>query len=123
LPNRSILHYPFNITRSPMLTVYKESKSDKVWFPGFPLSSLLATGHLYHSSRGIFDRYLAGKSVSKAQILEGVPTLPFKLKYLENSTTNANPMSWLLGLSDGKKTGPWVEIIVQDLPRPIRGRR
>jgi hypothetical protein len=123
LPNRSILHYPLNITSSPMLTVYKESKSDKVWFPGFPLSSLLSTGHLYHFSRGIFDRYLAGKSVSKAQILEGVPTPPFKLKYLENSTTNANPMSWLLGLSDGKKTGPWVEIIVQDLPRPIRGRR
>jgi hypothetical protein len=121
LPNRRILHYPFNITSAPMLTVYKESKSDKVWFPGFPLSSLLSTGHLYHFAPGIFDRYRAGKTVSKAQILEGIPTPPFKLRYLESSTTNAHRMSQYLGLSDdttshGKKTGPWVEIIVEDLP-------
>ena len=43
MPSRGILLYPFNITSAPMLTAYKESKSDKVWFPGFPLSSLLAT--------------------------------------------------------------------------------
>jgi hypothetical protein len=119
LPDRSILHYPFNITSSPMLTVYKESKSDKVWFPEFPLSSLLSTGHLYHFSPGIFDRYRAGKTVSKAQILEGIPTPPFKLKYL--STNIARRMSQYFDLSDdttshGKKKGPWVEIIVQDLP-------
>ena len=105
-----------------MLTAYKESKSDKVWFPEFPLSSLLATGRLYHFSYGIFDRYLAGKPVSKAQILEGIPTLPFKLKYLQRSYSQPNLMPQYLGLSDdtisqGKKTGPWVEMIVQDLPR------
>jgi hypothetical protein len=105
-----------------MLTAYEESKSGKVWFPEFPLSSLLTTGHFYHFSYGIFDRYLAGKPVSKAQMLEGIPTLPFKLKYLQRSSTQADMMPSYLGLSDdtishGEKTGPWVEIMVRDLPR------
>jgi len=123
LSGRLVLHWQFNIFSAPMLTAYKESKSDNVWFPEFPLSSLLATGHFYHFSYAVFDRYLAGRPVSRAQILEGIPTPPFKLKYLEgaNSRTNAFLIPQYLGLSDdtishGKKTGPWVEIIVQDLP-------
>src|SRR5262249_23598383 len=89
-PGPEVLRYPFNIASAPMLTAYNESKSDKVWFPEFPLSSLLATGHLYHFSYGIFDRYLAGKPVSKAQILEGIPPPPFKLKYLEHRLGKAD---------------------------------
>jgi hypothetical protein len=120
---QQVLHWRFDIFSAPMLTAYKESKSDNVWYPEFPLSSLLATGHFYHFSYAVFDRYLAGRPVSRAQILEGIPTPPFKLKYLEasNSHTNAFLIPQYLGLSDdtishGKKTGPWVEIIVQDLP-------
>jgi hypothetical protein len=122
-PVRQMLHYPFNIANAPSLTAYEESKSDNVWFPEFPLSSLLATGHFYHYSYGIFDRYLAGKPVSKAQILEGIPTPPFKLKYLQSSghSSEADMMPQYLGLSDntishGKKIGLWVEMMVQDLP-------
>src|SRR5262249_17471644 len=101
LPTREILHYPWDIANAPMLTAYTESKSEKVWFPGYPLSTLLATGRLYHFSYGIFDRYFAGRPVLKAQILEGAPTPPFKLKYLQRSgMTNANMMPHYLGLSD-----------------------
>jgi hypothetical protein len=104
-----------------MLTAYKESKSDNVWFPEFPLSSLLATGRFYHFSNGIWDRYVASKPVSRAQLLEGIPPPPFKLKYLEESISQASAIPRYLGLSEdaishGKKTGPWVEMIVQDLP-------
>ena len=119
--SRQVLHWRFDIFSAPMLTAYKESKSDNVWFPEFPLSSLLATGHLYHFSYALCDRYLAGRHVSTAQILEGIPTPPFKLKYLEASKSQANLVPEYLGLSDDtishrKKTGPWIEIIVQDLP-------
>jgi hypothetical protein len=122
LPNRGILRYPFNIGSAPMLTAYNESKSDKVWFPGFPLSSLLATGHLYHFSYGIFDRYLAGKPVSKTQMLEGIPTPPFKLKYLHDSSSSSDMMPRYLGLSDDKifssrrTDGLWMEMLVQNFP-------
>jgi hypothetical protein len=47
-PGPEFLRYPFNITSAHMLIAYKESKSDKVWFPEFPLSSLLASDHFYH---------------------------------------------------------------------------
>ena len=120
LPKRRILHYPFNISTAPIFTAYKESKSNKVWFPEFPLSSLLATGHLYHFSYGIFDRYLAGRPVSKTQMLEGIPTPPFKLKYLPDSGTNADMVPLYLGLSSDvisgkRKEGAWVEMPVQNL--------
>jgi len=117
-----ILPYPFNIASAPVLTAYKESRSENVWFPEFPLSGLLATGHFYHFSYGIFDRYLAGKPVSKSQILEGIPSPPFKLKYLPRAYAKADMMPQYLGLSDdtvshGRETGPWIEMMVQDLPR------
>ena len=121
-PGPETLQYPLSISSALTLTAYEESKSGNVWFPEFPLSSLLATGHFYHFPYGIFDRYLAGKPVSKAQILEGIPTPPFKLKYLQSSYSKADMIPQYLGLSDetiahGKKTGPWVEIMVQELPR------
>jgi len=120
LPGRHILHYPFDIANAPMLTAYKESKSSKVWFPEFPLSSLLATGNLYHFPNGIADRYLAGKPVSKTQMWEGFPSPPFKLKSLQGDPETVT-ISLYLGLSGdtishAKKDGPWDEMLMQNLP-------
>jgi hypothetical protein len=119
-----LLHNPFNIASAPMLTAYEESKSGNVWFPEFPLSSLLATGHSYHFSYGIFDRYLAGKPVLKEQILEGVPTPPFKIKYLiESHCSRADMVPQFLGLSGDiisqrNQKGPWMEVMVPELLPP-----
>ena len=118
LPGRHILRYPFDIANAPMSTAYKESKSSKVWFPEHPLSSLLATGHLYHFSYGIWDRYLAGKPVSKTQMWDGLPVPPFKLKSLHY---DPDTISLYLGLTEdtishAKKDGRWMEILVQNLP-------
>jgi len=126
LPGRHILRYPFDIANAPMSTAYKESKSSKVWFPEHPLSSLLATGHLYHFSYGIWDRYLAGKPVSKTQMWDGLPVPPFKLKSHYDPDTislylGLTGISLYLGLTEdtishAKKDGPWVEMLVQNLP-------
>src|SRR5262249_55287672 len=45
-PSKEILGYPLNVTALPLVTAYNESKAGNVWFPEFPLSTLLATGHL-----------------------------------------------------------------------------
>jgi len=115
---RNILRYPFDIANAPMSTAYKESKSSKVWFPEYPLSSLLATGHLYHFSYGIFDRYLADKPVSKTQMWDGFPVPPFKLKSLRYEPDTIPPYLGLTEdtISHAKKDGPWMEMFVQNLP-------
>jgi hypothetical protein len=117
-PGLHILRYPFEIANAPMSTAYKESKSSKVWFPEYPLSSLLATGHLYHFSTGIWDRYLAGKPVSKTQMWDGIPVPPFKLK---SQQYDPDTISLYLGLTEdtishAKKDGPWTEILMQNPP-------
>jgi hypothetical protein len=84
-PGWKILRYPLNTANAPAIIAFEESKRSNIWFPEFPLSTLLATGRLYHFSYGVFDRFLAGRPVSVQQLWEGVPQPPFKLKYQQSS--------------------------------------
>ena len=81
-PSQEILGYPLNVSALPCVTAYNESKTTNVWFPEFPLSTLLATGHLYHHSYSVYAIFLAGKTVPARQIADGIPKTPFTLKFL-----------------------------------------
>jgi hypothetical protein len=119
-PGIQILRYPFESARAPVVLAYQEYKRSSVWFPEFPLSGLLATGQMYHFSYGIFDRFLARRPPSHQQILQGIPKMPFTLKYLKNSTwTKAEEAPMYLGVAldpaSGKERGLWREIFVNEI--------
>ncbi len=59
----------------PMASVYAFSKKHpgEVYFPEFPLSVMLAEGHLYHFSWGLSDRAEAGKPVSGSYFHQYLP--------------------------------------------------
>ena len=123
-PGREILGYPLNVATAPPVTAYQQSKDGNVWFPEFPLSSLLATGRPYHHSYSVHAIFLARKTVSPRQLAEGIPQAPFTLKYLRDDRegVEAEKMLSYLGippdsLSDAK-VGPWQQVLVQQLPRP-----
>jgi hypothetical protein len=118
-PSKVILGYPFNVSALPLVTAYNESKTGHFWFPEFPLSALLATGHLYHHSFSVLDISLAGKPVPARQIAEGLPKAPFTLKFLSDNPedSEAEKMTSFLQLPTGsfsqKRVGPWQEVLVR----------
>jgi hypothetical protein len=114
-PTVGILVHPINASASAWeLTVYNESKTGNVWFPEFPLSTLLATGHLYHHAWSVYAIFLAGKTVSPEQIVEGIPKTPFTLKFLADKDGKAKELITYLKLPAGpqKRVGPWEEVFV-----------
>jgi hypothetical protein len=115
-PGKEILKYPFEVSALPLVTAYNESKTGNVWFPEFPLSTLLATGHLYHHSFSVYAIFLAGKTIPAEQIAEGIPKAPFTLKFLAGNPqgTEAEKMASYLKLHTGslKRVGPWEELLV-----------
>jgi hypothetical protein len=117
-PGKEVLGYPLNISALPVVTAYNESKTSNVWFPEFPLSTLLATGRLYHHSYSIFAIFLAGKNVPAQQIAEGIPKAPFMLKFLagDREGTKASEMTSYLKLPaesiSQRRVGPWQEVLV-----------
>jgi hypothetical protein len=117
-PGKEILGYPLNVSALPLVTAYNESKTGNVWFPEFPLSTLLATGRLYHHSFSVYAIFLAGKTVPAEQIAEGIPKAPFTLKFLAGNPqgTEAEKMISYLKLHTGslvqKRVGPWQEVLV-----------
>jgi hypothetical protein len=117
-PSKEILGYPLRVSALPPVTAYNESKTSNVWFPEFPLSTLLATGRLYHHSFSVYAIFLAGKTVPARQIAEGIPQAPFTLKFLAGNLqgTFANEMISYLKLHAGsfsqKRVGPWEEVLV-----------
>jgi len=117
-PSKEILGYPFSMSALSSATAYNESKTSNVWFPEFPLSTLLATGHLYHYSWALYGIFLAGKTVPARQIAEGIPKTPFTLKFLADNVqgTEASKMISYLKLPAGslleKRVGPWQEVLV-----------
>jgi len=118
-PGKEILRYPLNVSALPLVTAYNESKTGNVWFPEFPLSTLLATGRLYHHSFSVYAIFLAGKTVPAEQIAEGIPKAPFTLKFLAGNPqgTQAEKMISYLKLHRGsllqRRVGPWQEVLVQ----------
>jgi hypothetical protein len=60
---------------SSMEEVYNFSRSHpgEIYFPQFPLTILMAEGHLYDFSWGLSDRRAAGHPVSEAEFLEHTP--------------------------------------------------
>jgi hypothetical protein len=116
-PSKEILGYPLNLLALPSVTAYNESKTSNVWFPEFPLSTLLATGHLYHHSYSIYSIFLAGKTVPARQIAEGIPKTPFTLKFFadDRQYTEAKRLMSYLKLPRSlsqKRVGPWQEVFV-----------
>jgi hypothetical protein len=117
-PGKEILGYPLNVSALPVVTAYNESKTGNVWFPEFPLSTLLSTGRLYHNSYAIVAIFLAGKTVPAGQIAEGIPKAPFTLKFLADNRegTEVKEMISYLKLSaesfSQKRVGPWKEVLV-----------
>jgi hypothetical protein len=108
------------VSQLPLLTAYEESKSGDTWFPEFPLSTLLATGQLYHHGYSIFAIYLGGFTVSAQQLTEGIPKQrPFKLKYLRG-TAEADKLITIMKIPPGdfiqKEVGPWREVLIQKFP-------
>src|SRR5262249_21568028 len=97
-------------------------------FPEFPLSTLLATGQLYHHGYSIFAIYLGGFTVSTQQLTEGIPKQrPIKLKYLgteeaDKLTTimKIPPLITTMKIPPGdftqKEVGPWREVLIQKFP-------
>jgi hypothetical protein len=61
--------------RSSMEEVYNFSRSHpgQIYFPQFPLTILMAEGHLYDFSWGLSDRRAAGHPVSDAQFRKDTP--------------------------------------------------
>jgi hypothetical protein len=98
------------------MTAYNESKTGQVWFPEFPLSTLLATGHLYHHSWSIYAIILAGYTIPAEQIAEGIPKRPFTFKFLVEGSEDwpASEITSLLNLPavSQKRVGPWQEVLV-----------
>ena len=117
-PNEVTLGYPFNVSTLPLVTAYNESKTGNFWFPEFPLSALLATGHLYHHSFSVLDMFLAGKPIPARQIAEGIPKAPFTLKFLADNPedSEAEKMTSFLKPATGsfsqKTVGLWKEVLV-----------
>src|SRR5262249_9601003 len=112
------LSYPLNVSALPLVTGYNESKTGNVWFPEFPLSTLLATGRLYHHSFSIYAIFLAVRTIQAEQVSEGVPKAPFTLNFLAVTPhgTEAEKMTSYLKLHTGsplqKRVGPWQEVLV-----------
>lgn len=117
-PNEVTLGYPFNVSTLPLVTAYNELKTGNFWFPEFPLSALLATGHLYHHSFSVLDMFLAGKPIPARQIAEGIPKAPFTLKFLADNPedSEAEKMTSFLKPATGsfsqKTVGLWKEVLV-----------
>jgi len=112
-PTKEILRSPLNAW-APVVTAYNESKTGNVWFPEFPLSTLLATGNLYHHSWAVYQTFLAGKNVPANQIVEGIPKAPFTLKFLASDRIKAGQMVSYLKLSalSQRRVGAWEEVLV-----------
>jgi hypothetical protein len=110
-PTVGILVHPINASASAWeLTVYNESKTGNVYFPEFPLSTLLATGHLYHHAFSVYAIFLAGKTVPPEQIVEGIPKAPFTLKFLADRDGKVTYLK--LPAGPQKRVGPWEEVFV-----------
>ena len=128
-PDIEIRSYSSRVSQlPPLLTAYHESKSGDTWFPEFPLSTLLATGQLYHHGYSIFAIYLGGFTVSTQQLTEGIPKQrPFKLKYLGTEEADKlitimkiPPLITIMKIPPGdftqKEVGPWREVLIQKFP-------
>jgi hypothetical protein len=117
-PGKEILRKPLNLSALPLLNAYNESRTGNFWFPEFPLSTLLATGRLYHHSYSVFAIFLAGKTVPAEQFAEGIPKAPFTLKFLADNPqgSEARQMISYLKLPTGsfsqKRVGPWQGVSV-----------
>jgi hypothetical protein len=53
---------------------YDRAHPGQVYFPWFPLSSLLAEGKLYHFDWGVLDRNMGGAFVTPDHLAHGLPT-------------------------------------------------
>lgn len=117
-----VLSAPYRLSSAPVVTAYNESKNGNVWFPEFPLSTLLATGHLYHHAYSLYAIYLGGQTVPIQQLVDGIPKPPFVLKYRIGNpeTSEASRMTSYLGLSSAsleqKSVGVWQEIWIPHIP-------
>jgi hypothetical protein len=113
---KEIRGFPLSVSALPLVTAYNESKTGNVWFPEFPLSTLLATGRLYHHSWSIYAIILAGNTISAGQIAEGIPKRPFTLKFLADDSEDSavKELTSLLKLHvvSQKRVGPWQEMLV-----------
>jgi hypothetical protein len=67
---------------------YAAAHPGQAYFPWYPLASLLAEGHLYHFSYGVFDRELAGRRIREDHFLGYVPPNPKYVCFDDES----NPM-------------------------------
>jgi len=111
---KEIRGFPLSVSALPLVTAYNESKTSNVWFPEFPLSTLLATGRLYHHSGAIYAIILTGKTtISAGQIAEGIPKRPFTLKFLGEDSAVKGLTSFLkLHVVSQKRVEPWQELLV-----------
>jgi hypothetical protein len=69
---------------------YAAAHPGEAYFPWYPLASLLAEGHWYHFSYGVFDRELAGRRIGEDHFLRYVPRNPKYVCFDDESNPKLN---------------------------------
>jgi hypothetical protein len=98
---------------------YARAHPGEVYFPGHPLSTLIAEGKLYHFDGGVSEVELAGGAVSQAQLESGLP--PNLREILYPAGGRAPQILWRFPDFTAARQDPqmpgWIIVTREDQPR------
>jgi len=71
--SKSVFHSAKSYVEVEVAFQTMQDKSNKIFFPDFPLASLLSQGKLFHSLKGVYDRHIGRVEIGDNHLKKYLP--------------------------------------------------